>query len=142
MERFIKETITVIENVSALYMKWHQVDKSLLEVASIFSGLCHAAGLQACYPPQTDPSTLVALLAPRSATVDGARRAIWKIAASGDRGRTRVIVESLTVPVRFDTVSEEKRDETKPTRPLTAFESDSWSKRRATGTHLVAFRFR
>ena len=33
---------------------------------------------------------------------------------------TRVIVQ--TVPVRFDTISEQKRDETKPTRPLTASE--------------------
>ena len=38
------------------------------------------------------------------------------------QGRTRVIVESLTVPVRFNTISEQKRDETKPTRPLTASE--------------------
>ena len=29
---------------------------------------------------------------------------------------------SLAVPVRFDTISEQKRDETKPTRPLTASE--------------------
>ena len=36
---------------------------------------------------------------------------------------------SLTVPVRFDTISEQKRDETKPTRPLTASESNFWSKR-------------
>ena len=36
------------------------------------------------------------------------------------QGRTRVIVESLTVLVRFDTISEQKRDETKSTRPLTA----------------------
>ena len=57
------------------------------------------------------------------------------------KGRTRVIVESLTAPVRFDTISEQKRDETNPTRPLTASESNFWSKRYATGTHLLAFRF-
>ena len=28
-----------------------------------------------------------------------------------EQGRTRDIVESLTVPVRFDTISEQKRDE-------------------------------
>jgi hypothetical protein len=34
------------------------------------------------------------------------------------QGHTRAIVNeiSLTVPVRFDTISEQKRDETKPTR--------------------------
>jgi len=36
------------------------------------------------------------------------------------QGHTRVIVESLTVPVRFDMISQQKRDEMKPTRPLTA----------------------
>ena len=36
---------------------------------------------------------------------------------------------SLTVPVRFDTISEQKRDETKPTRPLTASESNFKSRK-------------
>ena len=57
------------------------------------------------------------------------------------RAAQGVIVESLTVPVRFDTISQQKRDETKPTRPLTASVSNFWSKRCATGTHLLAFRF-
>ena len=36
---------------------------------------------------------------------------------------------SLTVPDRFETISEQKRDETKPTRPLTASGANFWSKR-------------
>ena len=45
------------------------------------------------------------------------------------------------VPVRFEMITEQKRDETKPTRPLTASESSFWSKRFATGTHLLYFVF-
>ena len=47
------------------------------------------------------------------------------------QGHTRAIEDemSLAVPVRFDTISEQKRDETKPTRPLTASESNFWWKR-------------
>ena len=45
-----------------------------------------------------------------------------------DQGRTRVILESLK-GARFDTISEQKCDETKPTRPLTASEWNFWSKR-------------
>ena len=38
------------------------------------------------------------------------------------------IAESLAVPVTFDMISQQKRDETKPTRPLTASESNFWSR--------------
>ena len=34
-----------------------------------------------------------------------------------DLGHTRAIAESLAVPVTFETISEEKGDETKPTSP-------------------------
>ena len=44
----------------------------------------------------------------------------WTLA--GSRAAQGVIVESLTVPVRFEMISEQKRDETKPTRPLNASE--------------------
>ena len=60
------------------------------------------------------------------------------------RRRTRATqgsLLSLTVPGRFDTISEQKREETKPTRPLTASGANFWSKWCATGTRPLAFRF-
>ena len=52
-------------------------------------------------------------------------------------GHTRAIAESLAVPVTFDTVYEQKRDETKPTRLLTASECPILVETVCDPTHLL-----